>query len=332
MQVGVNYPWFDYGWDFGAAPPSWRGSSTSPRWFANIDQDLQHLRSLGISVVRWFILADGLTYGTGQNAPRPDPAAVGQWRFNPPALSPEFLPHFEELLKRFDNANRSATHPIQLLPVLIDFHFCEPGNSLNQLPGWVKQGRGDAIIDAAKRRQFLDATLDPMLHASTAHRNAIYAWELVNEPDWITTGWHPNGQSNLPVDEASMRAFIDEGKSRIRSSGFKPTIGFATIDTIRRTGVTAEINEFHHYPGGVHSLGRHAFDPRFPGIIGEFATAAGDTWPELVNTGQTVLNRLKFAASQGYPLAIPWSFRATDDQTSWSPAVENDIRSFTRNS
>ena len=342
MKVGVNYPWFDYGWDFGVAPPSWRGSSTSPRWFANIDQDLQHLRNLGISVVRWFVLADGLTYGTGQYAPRPDPALKGQWRFDPPALSADFLLHYEELLRRFENANKDTKPPIQLIPVLIDFHFCEPGirpiqqpNPANPRrtvsnPDWVKQGRGDAIKDAGKRRRFLDNVFDPLLRASKAHHDVIYAWELINEPDWITNGWHRDRQSNHPVDEVSMRAFLDEGKSRIRSSGFKPTIGFASIDTLRRSGVTAEINQFHHYPGGVHSLERHTFNPQYPGIVGEFATAATDTWPELVKTGQTVLNRLRLAEAQGYPLVIPWSFRASDIHTSWSLSVENDIQCFTQ--
>jgi len=153
---------------------------------------------------------------------------------------------------------------------------------------------------------------------------------LINEPEWITNGWDPNGRTNLPVDEASMRAFLDEGKSRIRNAGFKPTIGFASIATLRRTGITAEINQFHHYPGGVKRLERHVFNPQYPGIIGEFATATTDTWPELRRTGQTVLNRLKLSEAQGYPLAIPWSVHAEDPQTSWSTAVENDIECFTQ--
>jgi hypothetical protein len=150
----------------------------------------------------------------------------------------------------------------------------------------------------------------------------------MNEPEWITNGWHPDGQMHHPVPEVSMRAFLDEGKSRIRNAGLKPTIGFASIDTLRRTGITAEINQFHHYPGGHRFLGRHTFDVRFPGIVGEFATAAGDVWPELEGTEQSVLNRLRHAAAQGYPLAIPWSFGAIDRHTSWSLAVERDLESF----
>ena len=46
----MNYPWFNYG------------------------------RNLGISVVRWFILADGLTCGSDNEAPRSDGS------FEPPTL------------------------------------------------------------------------------------------------------------------------------------------------------------------------------------------------------------------------------------------------------
>src|SRR5258708_22041585 len=71
MDAGVNYPWFSYGWDFGPAPPGWR-SGNDPAWVPHIGQHLQHLAAIGISVVRWFILGDGLTYGTGPDAPKLD--------------------------------------------------------------------------------------------------------------------------------------------------------------------------------------------------------------------------------------------------------------------
>ena len=342
MEVGVNYPWVNYGWDFGLGPPQWRGSEANPTWYAQIDQHLQLFRSLGISVVRWFILADGLTYGTGGGAPRPDPTPEHGWRFDPPSLSSEFLQHFEELLTRFANFNRDAPRPIQLLPVLIDFHFCEPGNmpvmrpdptNANMTipdPDWVKQGRADAITDTDKRRQFLDQVLDPLLDVSQARREVIYAWELINEPEWVTNAWHPDRQMNHPIDEASMRAFIREGKARILSAGLKPTIGFALIDTLRRSRIAAEINQFHHYPDGVRKLGRHRSNARYPCIIGEFATAPTDTWPELTKSGQSVLNRLKLAAAKSYPLAIPWSFLAVDRHTLWSLTIQHDLESFTQ--
>lgn len=342
MQVGVNYPWLNYGWDFGPAPPSWRGDQADPQWYGKIDEHLQRFQTLGISVVRWFILADGLGYGTGNNAPYPDAGAEGEWRFDPSPAAPEISQHFEELLQRFENLNRVAPQPIQLLPVFIDFHFCDPGTTPVTKPDpadpqatvpdpdWVKGGRGDAITDANKRERFLVEVLDPLLRVSQRHSDVLYAWELINEPEWITSGWNPDGKMNHPVDAASMHAFLEEGKARIRAAGLRPTIGFASIDTLRKTGVTAEINQFHHYPGGRKTLERHPFNPQYPGIVGEFASSTADIWPELKKKGQRVLNRLRQAEAQGYPLAIPWSFLAVDRHTSWSAEVEHDLECFTQ--
>ena len=336
MTVGVNYPWFDYGWDFGVAPPGWRSTQTDPRWYGEIDSHLQRFQSLGISVVRWFILGDGLTYGTGGSAPYADATAGGEWRFDPPMPAPEIAQHFEELLQRFENVNRAGSLPIQLLPVFIDFHFCDPGSDAekpqvpNPYPGWVKQGRADAITDTNKRQRFLEQAFDPLLRVSQAHAAVIYAWEVINEPEWITNTWNPDNPTNHPVDATSMQAFLEAGKARIRAAGLKPTIGFASIDTLRATGITAEINQFHHYPAGRKTLERSGFDPNYPGIVGEFATSQADIWPELKDTGQSVLNRLRQADAQGYPLAIPWSFRGQDPHTSWTADVERDFECFTQ--
>jgi hypothetical protein len=341
MQVGVNYPWHDYGWDFGLGPPPWRGARTTPRWYDKIDEHLRHFQALGITVVRWFILADGLTYGVGRDAPVPDPMAGRGWQFTPPPLSAEFLEHIEELHRRFVAANSSSRPPIQLLPVLIDFHFCEPGtrpvekldpsNPVTpvQDTDWVKQVRAAAITDGSRREAFLRHVLDPLLRISRRHPEVIYAWELINEPDWITTSWHPNPFARTVVSEAAMHAFLEDGKQRIRAAGFKPTIGFGSLMTLKRSGITAEINQFHHYPNGAQPLERHTFDPRFPAIIGEFATTATDVWQDLPRDRQAMIHRLRLARTQGYPLAVPWSFLASDRHTLWSAEVERDIQTFT---
>ena len=342
MQVGVNYPWFDYGWDFGLGPAEWRGGRSDPRWYDAIDEHLDRFGAVGITVVRWFILADGLTYGTGAEAPRPDAAAPRGWRFDPPPLGRDVLDHFDELLRRFARVRGALPRPIQLLPVLLDFHFCAPGTMpvvgrdpgdprpARPDPGWIKGGRSEAITDAAKRRRFLDEVLDPLLQVSERYPDAIYAWELMNEPDWITRGWQSGLFARGWIAEPAMAAFLEEGKERVRRAGFKPTVGFASFAGLRRSGITADINQFHHYPGGGRQLTRHTFDPRHPCIIGEFATAFADVWPELGTAGQTVLNRLKVVAARGYPLAMPWSFLATDRHTRWSEAVERDVDTFTR--
>jgi hypothetical protein len=341
MDVGVNYPWFGYGWDFGPAPPGWR-SGHDPPWVPHIGQHVQHLAAIGVSVIRWFILGDGLSYGTGPDAPRLDRAAARDtagWRFSPPALTREFQGDFEALLQSFA-ARSTGPHPIRLLPVLVDYTFCEPGvfpvgkedpAGRPNVPdeGWVKGGRAEAMTTG--RRRFIEQVLWPLLRLSSGYRDAIYAWDVINEPEWVTNGWHPDRRNGHPVDESDMRAFLEDSMSAIRQAGFRCTIGFSMIETIGRTRLYADINQFHHYTNGDRALQRNPFDPRYPGIIGEFATsAAEDTWPELSRQSQCVLERLKLAQSQGYPLALAWSFLASDRHTSWTPRVANDIECFTQ--
>jgi hypothetical protein len=341
MEVGVNYPWFSYGWDFGPAPPGWR-SSNDPGWVPHIGQHLQHLAAIGISVVRWFILGDGLTYGTGADAPKLDrfaPRDGACWRFVPPALAREFQEDFEALLQSFA-AQSAGPHPVRLLPVLADYKFCEPGvwpvggkdPAIRQSvrdEGSVKGGRAEAIT--TDRRRFIDQVLAPLLRLSSGYRDAIYAWDVFNEPEWVTNGWHPDRRNDHPVNENEMRAFLEDSISAIRQAGFKSTIGFSMIETIRQTGLHADINQFHHYTNGSRFLERNPFDPRYPGIIGEFATStAEDTWPELRQRSQRLLERLKLAESQGYALALAWSFQSADRHTSWTPQAENDIECFTQ--
>jgi hypothetical protein len=266
---------------------------------------------------------------------------MGEWRFEPPPASDEIFEHFEDLLQRFERSAKAGGLPIQLIPVLLDFHFCEagirpveafdPDNPLRARvdPGWVKQGRGDAVCDPIKRSRFLDQVLERFLRVSAGHRDVIYAWDLMNEPEWITRGWHPDPSAEPPIPEEAMRDFLEDGKQRIRTAGFKPTIGFGSARALQRSGVTAEINQFHYYPNGRTRLQPHAFDPRFPGIIGEFATSTSEAWPELAASVQGVGHRLQLAEDRGYPLALLWSFLAMDRQTNWSAEVEADVREFT---
>jgi hypothetical protein len=91
-----------------------------------------------------------------------------------------------------------------------------------------------------------------------------------------------------------------------------------------------DINQFHHYPGGVQWLDCEGDVPGLPTILGEFATTATDVWPDMSLQSQRVLDRLRLARDQGCSLALPWSFLARDRHTSWSPEVQLDIETFTR--
>jgi len=57
LLVGINYPWINYGWDFGDPPPGWTGGKSLAEWRAKqqreIVADLSKFASLGLFAVRW---------------------------------------------------------------------------------------------------------------------------------------------------------------------------------------------------------------------------------------------------------------------------------------
>jgi hypothetical protein len=342
MQVGVNYPWVNYGWDFGPAPPSWgRAPGADPAWLAEVDAHLARFVGLGLRVVRWFILADGLAYGTGADAPRRDDR--GRWRFDPPPLDPEACRHFGLLLERLEAANPGTAPRITLLPVLVDYGFFEPGrypvprpaaSPGTSDPGWVKGGRAEAVNDVTRRRAFLEGALGPLLRIARPHARLIHAWEIVNEPEWVTRGWHPRSPGGLPVEEGAMHAFVLEASAAIRAAGFSPTVGFARGETIARARLGGGTSQLHHYAGGRRRL--QAPDPARPAILGELATAtASDPWPDLSAHSQGLFERLELAERQGYPLALLWSALPlvspdSDRHSRWDAEVEREITRFTR--
>jgi len=362
MKVGINYPWLHCGWDFGPTPP---GYGSRAGHFETIAADLARLAACGVSIVRWFVLADGFVYGTGQHAPQ---RKQGQFRFGADApLAPSFLTDFERLLQLCED------HGLQLLPVLLDFHCAFPGldcqtrepNTLrlwdrtprgmwNQArlqaareraarlpPGYVKGGRRDVLLDAPVGARFFDNVLTPLLQLSQRHRSAIYAWELFNEPEWITASMPLHGlfsrEKRVPL--ARMQSFLRAGLARIREHGFLPTVGFARAGSIARWDTPSlglALNQPHYYPRGLlSSLHDARFANGLPSVLGELAShpSLPRAWPDLPQTHQSPHARLALAQQLGYQAALLWSYRATDRATDPArEAVEHSISEFVRSS
>ena len=59
MRVGIDYPWFDYGWELWPCAAGVAGQWNGPWLYNEIDGHLELFHDLGLGVVRWFILADG---------------------------------------------------------------------------------------------------------------------------------------------------------------------------------------------------------------------------------------------------------------------------------
>lgn len=316
MQVGINYAWKNYGWDFGLPPQKNSGSNWGARaaWQPTIEKELAEFVEIGFFCVRWFLLGDGTTYGVGAERPHLDPRGNGQWRFDsPPKISDEFLEDFARLLRACEAAG------IQLLPSLVDFHLCFPGITIPGSDGIVKSGRQDVLIDPHKRAQFFDGVLRPLLRVAAEHRKSIYAFEVMNEPEWCTRLPGVAGDllsPNKTVPLADMRAFLSEGASIINEAGFLSTVGFAMHPTLHlwdSPGLGLTLHQFHFY-AEPQLIPPHNFDPRWPVIVGEFATAPHRPWPDL-GGAQDVVSRLRHIEAKGYPAAFLWSANREEEHS-----------------
>ena len=329
LRLGINYPWRSYGWDFGDPPRSDKGNpwGEAAAWRHFVDSDLAAFRRLGLFAVRWFLLGDGLLYGTGKGQPRRDPQS-GQWRFPAcPPVSESFVAHLRLLLERCRAAK------MLLLPSLVDFHIGLPGQPVAGASAYVKCGRRDLFIDEARRDQLFDEVLGALLELAAQFRDVVYAIELVNEPEWLT---RPQGDRPAAVDEEEMKEFIREGIGRINDAGFLSTVGFADPATLGRwdsprLGIT--LHQIHYYPGD--PLPRHVYDPRWPVIVGEFATARHRPWPEL-GTRQDLRSRLAHLEAKGYPVAFLWAADTWNRESEephavdWGEANQQAVARFLR--
>lgn len=336
MRVGINYPWKNYGWDFGPPPSSADGSPWGPRaaWQATLDAELEAFRDLGIFALRWFILADGMMWGTGAAAPHPDLADPGDWRFDdPPPLSEAFLDDFIDLLIRVERAG------LQLLPSIVDFHLCFPGVPATDGAGLVKGGRADVLNDPRKRARLLDGVLEPLLQAAAPYRSAVYAFELINEPEWCTQNSGMGREWLNPKKTVALPAMLDylrEGASRINAAGFLSTVGLflQTVERWRPAEMGFTLHQLHYY-GEPDIIPPHRNDYRWPLIVGELATAPHRPWAELPpGDGQTLYDRLALLRGKGYPAAFLWCASEETDReeprvVDWSPAVQAQVRRFT---
>jgi hypothetical protein len=342
MLVGINYPWIDYAWDFGDPPAAWVNPQQVADWREKkrkqIVEDFQAFAGMGLFAVRWFMLADGLSYGVGDEAPR---EIDGEWIFDP--LPPEHSFH-RQLCEDFEFVLKTCAETgLKFVPSLIDFHWCHPGTVVDVNANVVKGGRSDLIRDKQKRVEFLNNVLDPLLEISLRYHEVFYAWELINEPEWVT-----KSQSFLSIfsdrDKTvtleQMQSFIAAGMERINNQrlagggrAFDSTVGFAHWDSIGKwdsIGLGATLHQYHYYAPDKREIPGYNYPDEPQTFIGEFATKFHRGWPDLKEQDQarTILARLRCVQGKGYPSAFLWSARATDEATTWTDLDKEETISF----
>ncbi|MEM9072641.1 MAG: hypothetical protein AAGE52_29305 [Myxococcota bacterium] len=371
--VGLNHPWIECGHDFGRRPPPWQGAGRTD--WERVRADLDRWRTdAGITWSRWWLLAGGVNYPVGQS---PDVAFERihdrhgqQFQLRPDdrplALTPEFLDDFEALLRV------ASLSGIRLVPSLLSFEFFFPaeqhaeGNTRSEevWSGGRKRlvvGRDDEPVEAAVDA-FLDATLSPLLEVSKRHPRAIGAWEVINEPDWVTEGGPLHARLRdgrihaMPktVSSRSMCVFLERAVDRIVSAGFLSSIGFKqgnpdwiTPRLFRRLQALSRsdryLHQLHYYPS-LHEpapLPHHKRLPFRPCVVGEMPTHRGGwlnpffmRWLDDLDFARAsdpnryLERRLDIVRRRGYPGAWLWSGQAGDDASAWGPAERAQVRAF----
>jgi hypothetical protein len=298
MAVGMNYPipWNAYGIYLGGGfPPA--SNPTIDLWLPNLRNNLIHLREvLGMRVVRIFLLCNAFNYGSGKGS-----------AFTPPAtLHPKFTDHLEGMLQIFQDER------MKVIPSLIDF------KAFGKPPGGGCSERFAIAKDATVRATFFSQVLDEFLTRSERFRQAIFAWEVMNEPFWnmsrVSGLISPGIAGGRTLTEDEMKTFLSQALDLIeKTHGFPSTVGHRFSGDLDDFP-TGTQRQFHFYPLGfapdIPGLGDPSLPVGVPGadevnivlkdhtlppwsetraFIGEFGTAGkvgdaykhGQPWPEL---------------------------------------------------
>ncbi len=282
FRLGANLPWLHYGIDFGAN--AWRpgGGIAQPDERAHLDAALERLAAGGVHAIRWFLFCDGRAGIRFSEGGRP----LG--------LDDFVMRDVEAAL------TLAAAHRIQIMFVLLDFLWCDAARAVR---GVQMGGRAHVLDAPAARHALLDTVFRPVLERY-GREPSVYAWDLINEPEWIKTS-----------PRASIDAFLNETISLIRSTTTHPvTVGSAGVRWRERyTALDLDFYQVHWYDSLKHQppletpVARLGFDR--PVLLGEFPTKGSSRPPEAI---------IATAREAGYSGAFYWS-ALSDDPCSAGP-------------
>jgi hypothetical protein len=285
--IGANLPWMAYGGDFGANAWHPDGGVGQPDRRRALRDALARLTDHGVTAIRWFMLCDGR-------------AGLRMAADSGPAGLDDFV--FRDADAAVDELDRAGLFAIF---VLFDFHWFKPAAVVK---GVQTCGRARLVVDPAMRERLRDVVVAPLLERYGRHRS-ITAWEVINEPEWITgRGRRPPWTTGVP--RQTMRAFIGETAGLVHSrTSHAATVGSASTRSLPLVeGLGLDVYQAHWYDTfarsapldrPVASLGLDR-----PLILGEFPTR-GSRWAPA--------ELLEIARRAGYAGALAWSALANDE-------------------
>jgi hypothetical protein len=196
---------------------------------------------------------------------------------------------------------------LRLVPVLLDFLWCHPAR---EIAGVRCGGRRDVLVDGGARTRLLQHVLRPLL-ARFGGRNGIAAWDLINEPEWVTFSWGTWDPRHAVLPDA-MAAYISDASALVHEcTDHQATVGLASAASLPRVrGLGLDLYQVHWYDKleavtpletPVATLNLDA-----PLILGEFPTRGSCRSPAAI---------VETAQRAGYLGALAWSLQATDEAT-----------------
>lgn len=276
---GANLPWVHYGIDFGRNHWRPQGGVSQPDEQAILDTTFGQLALSGVQWIRWFLLCDGRA-GI-QFTPGGRPYGID-----------------EHVTADVDAALDAARrHGIRIMFVLFDFLWCADARIVR---GVQLGGRPHVWADSNQRDALLDTVIQP-LFARYGQDPAIFAWDIINEPEWIRAVEWPDIAA-LINGCASLAHTITDHPVTVGSAGVRWRDRYRDMDL--------DFFQVHWYDSLRHQppletpLAALGFDR--PVLLGEFPTRGSVHAPREIVVA---------ARSAGYAGAFYWSVLSKDESS-----------------
>jgi hypothetical protein len=317
---GINYPWLNYGCDFGRNV--WRAHSGVTTHADQVRQDFRTMASIGLDVVRWFVFADG------RGGVKWNDAGV-------PGLAPGFFEDMDTALEIALDAG------VGLCLVLFDYSWMLRREERDQAGNLLFRTRPDLFSTPMGRRQVIEGLLDPLLERygvggeKQALGDAIHSFDVINEPDWVTRGLSPDRSRDAATGLRRLQAGLSRMALRALVGAIADLVHEKSSALVTIGGGRVRFaREWDHPTYGLDFIQVHSYpDVRYPHrdqtLIDRTCASLGVSKPVLIGECPGNADRqhpadhapppfsledyLTLAREGGYLGAWPWSFKGVDD-------------------
>ncbi len=289
--IGANLPWIAYGHDFGANV--WHPAGGLHTRTDDVARALDRAAAAGVRRLRWFLLCDGR-------------AGI---RFaedgTPLGLDDSVFADVDAAL------DAAAARDLQIMFVLLDFLWCARARFVN---GVRLGGRRDVLRNGAKRAALLDRVFAPLLGRYGDH-SRIFAWDVINEPEWAICGLGARRWSCLRPKH--MRALVIDTAALVhRLTRHAVTVGSAAahwLDTWRHLDLDFYQTHWYEHLEPRAPLARpvETLGLDRPLLLGEFPSRVPPSELQRI---------LETSRAAGYAGAFVWSVLANDEASDFAAA------------